>query len=147
MHYCIIYISSSSPLKPKSNTKIKINESDFKYEYFKSRGAGGQHRNKTTSGVRCIHIPSGIKQERTSKCQHSNKKEVTDAVINMIMKQQSITENKTKNILRKGMVGTGMRGDKRRTYRFQDDTTVDHVNNCTGSCKRIMKGYFDILWK
>jgi protein subunit release factor A len=29
--------------------------------------------------------------------------------------------------VRRKQIGSGMRGDKRRTYRFQDDTVVDHV--------------------
>jgi protein subunit release factor A len=29
--------------------------------------------------------------------------------------------------IRRQQIGSGMRGDKRRTYRFQDDAVADHV--------------------
>ncbi len=47
---------------------------------------------------------------------------------------------------RKQQVGSGMRGDKIRTYRFQDDVVKDHVTDCTASVKRVLAGNFDLLW-
>ncbi len=48
---------------------------------------------------------------------------------------------------RKQQVGSGMRGDKIRTYRFQDDTVKDHVSDKTASVKKVLAGNFDLLWK
>ena len=48
---------------------------------------------------------------------------------------------------RKQQVGTGMRGDKIRTYRFQDDQVQDHISGKRGSVKKIMNGNFDELWR
>ena len=47
---------------------------------------------------------------------------------------------------RKNQVGTGMRGDKIRTYRFQDDQVQDHVTGKVASTKRVLAGNFDLLW-
>ena len=47
---------------------------------------------------------------------------------------------------RKAQVGTGMRGDKIRTYRFQDDQVQDHVTGKRASTKKVLAGYFDLLW-
>lgn len=47
---------------------------------------------------------------------------------------------------RKAQVGSGMRGDKIRTYRFQDDRVQDHVSNKTASVKKVLAGNFDLLW-
>jgi peptide chain release factor 1 len=47
---------------------------------------------------------------------------------------------------RKKQVGSGERGDKIRTYRFQDDQCSDHVTGKTVSCFQVMKGRFDLLW-
>ncbi len=38
----------------------KIDEHDVEVEYFRGSGPGGQHRNKTESGVRLTHVPTGI---------------------------------------------------------------------------------------
>ncbi|MEK7253515.1 MAG: PCRF domain-containing protein, partial [Bacteroidota bacterium] len=39
---------------------VKINRSDLKIDTFRSSGAGGQHVNKTESGVRLTHLPTGV---------------------------------------------------------------------------------------
>ncbi len=42
---------------------------------FRSGGAGGQHQNKTESGVRLTHLPSGlVATARESRSQHKNRK-------------------------------------------------------------------------
>jgi protein subunit release factor A len=50
------------------------------------------------------------------------------------------------NGVRSLQVGSGMRGDKRRTYRFRDDQVEDHVTGKRTTCKRIMKGWLEDLW-
>lgn len=43
-------------------------------ETFRSGGKGGQHQNKTESGVRLIHLPSGVRAtSRSERSQHRNK--------------------------------------------------------------------------
>jgi peptide chain release factor 1 len=48
---------------------------------------------------------------------------------------------------RKNQVGSGMRGDKIRTYRFQDDTVQDHITGVRSKCSQVLKGNFDLLWR
>lgn len=33
---------------------------EIKFEYFKSRGPGGQHKNKRQTAVRVVHVPTGL---------------------------------------------------------------------------------------
>ena len=47
---------------------------------------------------------------------------------------------------RRQQVGSGMRGDKMRTYRFQDDIVKDHATNKTASIKKVLAGNFNLLW-
>src|SRR5262245_15195931 len=52
--------------------QIEVNESELEVQTFASGGPGGQHQNKTQSGVRIIH-PSGVRAEsRTERSQHKN---------------------------------------------------------------------------
>ena len=48
--------------------------------------------------------------------------------------------------LRKEQTGTGMRGDKIRTYRFQEDNVKDHITGKSASITKVMSGSFDLLW-
>jgi protein subunit release factor A len=50
------------------------------------------------------------------------------------------------SVEKKQQVGSGMRGDKRRTYRFQDDVVVDHETGKKALCSKVMRGNFDLLW-
>jgi peptide chain release factor 2 len=53
---------------------IEINPADLKTDTFRASGAGGQHVNKTESGVRFTHIPTGIIAASTQdRSQHRNR--------------------------------------------------------------------------
>lgn len=48
---------------------------DLETQTFRSGGKGGQHQNKTDSGVRLIHRPSGaVGESRSDRSQHRNKR-------------------------------------------------------------------------
>lgn len=48
--------------------------------------------------------------------------------------------------IKQKQMGTGMRGDKKRTYRFQEDSVTDHKSGRTATCKEVMRGGIDKLW-
>ncbi len=53
--------------------EIEIKPDDLEKQTFCSGGPGGQHQNKTQSGVRLIHIPTGVRAEsRTERSQFKN---------------------------------------------------------------------------
>ena len=62
-------------MKKEKELLYSLTKKDFKIQTFKSGGPGGQHQNKTDSGVRITHIESGAVGEcRNTKSQHQNKK-------------------------------------------------------------------------
>ncbi len=53
--------------------EIEIRDCDLKRDVFRCGGPGGQHQNKTESGVRYTHLPTGIAAEsRSERSQHKN---------------------------------------------------------------------------
>jgi peptide chain release factor 2 len=54
--------------------EIDVKDDDLIVQTFSAGGPGGQHQNKTQSGVRLIHKPTGVRAEsRTERSQHKNK--------------------------------------------------------------------------
>jgi protein subunit release factor B len=54
---------------------FSITKEDFEIETFRCGGKGGQHQNKTESGVRIRHRESGaIGESREERSQHQNKR-------------------------------------------------------------------------
>jgi peptide chain release factor 1 len=123
-----------------------INPRDLKIEWYSGTGAGGQHRNKTQNSCRITHIPTGTiaKSECRSRTNSLNEAmaEIQRRVDEMAQRQY----NKDIATDRRQQVGSGMRGDKIRTYRFQDDVVQDHITGQKSSVKRVLNGNFDLLW-
>jgi peptide chain release factor 2 len=52
---------------------IVLRDDELKRDVFRSGGPGGQHQNKTESGVRYTHLPTGVAAEsRSERSQHKN---------------------------------------------------------------------------
>jgi len=62
---------------------FSLTKKDFVIQTFKSGGPGGQHQNKTDSGVRIHHKESGaVGESRDGKSQHQNKRKALERLIN-----------------------------------------------------------------
>jgi protein subunit release factor A len=67
--------SPSKPDRPDDDTLL----AECRVETFRAGGPGGQHQNKTESGVRLTHIPTGITvTARDSRSQHRNRQIALD---------------------------------------------------------------------
>ena len=121
---------------------IDIKKDDLRTDTFRASGAGGQHVNKTESGVRFTHIPTGIVAESTdSRSQHKNREIALQRLYTKILEEQ---KNKAQNELtakRKSLVGSGDRSDKIRTYNYPQNRVTDHRINLTlYSLDKIVEG-------
>ena len=121
-------------------------EKDFYVEWFSGSGAGGQHRNKHQNCCRLYHLPTGLVESRQGRKRESNLREAREALNKKLDMAVSGEISATKSQIQKEQVGSGMRGDKIRTIRFQDDVAVDHESNKKITAKRYMRGFMDDLW-
>ena len=125
----------------------QVSDDDFRIEWFSGTGKGGQHRNKKQNSCRVVHIPTGITEARQGRKRESNLREAKTAILQRLRESAESEVNSALSQDRKTQMGSGMRGDKIRTYRFQDDQVVDHVTGKRAKCSKVMKGHFEVLWK
>ena len=111
----------------------------------KDSGPGGQHRNKTESCVIMRHLPTGIEAKAASKSQHRNKETARAVLEARVGDHLDAIARSSANERRQQQVGSGMRGDKIRTYRAQDDRVVDHRSDRKVSLSALMKGSLTTL--
>ena len=130
----------------ESQRAVAIPSIDLKIEWYSGTGAGGQHRNKHQNSARVTHIPTGIVVTAQCRSRQNSLNQALETIqiqVNSIVKTQ---HDKSVAGERKSQVGSGMRGDKIRTYRFQDDKVADHITGRSAKCGQVLKGNFDLLW-
>ena len=123
-----------------------IPDAHLRIEWYSGTGAGGQHRNKHQNSCRITHIPSGTVVTAQTRSRQSSLAQALQTVQETVDKLVKTSYNSSIASDRKQQVGSGMRGDKIRTYRFQDDVVKDHITDSTASVKKVLAGNFDLLW-
>lgn len=104
----------------------RLADRDIEVFTTKDSGPGGQHRNKTESCVVMRHRPTGIEAKAASKSQHDNRRMAREVLEARVADHFAQAAKASTDAARREMVGSGMRGDKIRTYRCQDDVVTDH---------------------
>ena len=118
--------------EPDDAEAIKINPADLRIDTFRASGAGGQHINKTDSAVRVVHLPTGIVAEcQDGRSQHSNKAKALQVLQARIQEKERSERAAKEAALRKGLIGSGDRSDRIRTYNFPQGRLTDHRINLT----------------
>ena len=124
-----------------------FNEKDLEIKTTRGSGAGGQHKNVTDSAIQLTHKPTGIKIRcEAGRSQHANKEQALELLRIKLKEMERTSTASRHNEKRKSQVGTGMRGDKIRTIRLQDDIVTDHKTNKRMSAKKYMKGQLSELF-
>lgn len=108
-------------------TEIVIAPNDLEWTFCRGSGAGGQHRNKTETTAVLVHRPTGTMVRcETERSQHQNKALALALLRARLFAARRGAAVKDRADERKRQVGSGMRGDKRRTIRCQDGIVTDH---------------------
>lgn len=106
---------------------VNILKSDLQVDTFRASGAGGQHVNKTESGVRFTHRPTGAVAESTDgRSQHKNREIALTRLYQKIYDMKEAAYNNEVSTARKSLVGSGDRSDKIRTYNYPQNRVTDH---------------------
>ena len=126
---------------------IALNPADLKVDTFRASGAGGQHVNKTDSAIRITHLPSGIVVEcQDERSQHKNRSRAMSLLAARLLEMEQRKQREAEAATRKGLIGSGDRSDRIRTYNFPQGRVTDHRINLTlYKIDRIMAGELDEL--
>ena len=128
-------------LSEPTETQVMLRDSDLDISTCRGSGAGGQHRNKTESAVVIKHLPTGITVRcENERSQAQNKETAKAALRARIYEVTQVALDGKRAFDRKQQLGSGMRGDKRRTIRVQDDAVNDHVTGRQWRYKAYVRG-------
>jgi peptide chain release factor 1 len=118
--------------EPDETQAVQINPADLRIDTYRASGAGGQHINKTDSAVRVVHLPTGIVAEcQDGRSQHSNKAKALQVLQARIQEKERSERAAKEAAERKGLIGSGDRSDRIRTYNFPQGRLTDHRINLT----------------
>jgi peptide chain release factor 1 len=126
---------------------VYIDEKDVRVDVYRSTGHGGQSVNTTDSAVRVTHLPSGIVVAiQDEKSQIKNKAKAMSILRSRLMDRERAKQAEAESAMRRGMVGSGERAEKIRTYNFPQDRLTDHrINMDLHNLPGVMDGDIDKL--
>ena len=118
--------------EPDEAEEVTLNPAELRIDTFRASGAGGQHVNKTDSAIRITHLPTGIVAEcQDDRSQHRNKAKAMAVLTARIRDKDHNARAAKEAATRKGLIGSGDRSDRIRTYNFPQGRLTDHRINLT----------------
>jgi peptide chain release factor 1 len=118
--------------EPDEVGDVVFDMNEIRIDVYRSSGAGGQSVNTSDSAVRLTHIPTGIvvaMQDERSQLKNKDKafKILKTKLFDLKVQEAAAKEAAT----RKGLVGTGDRSERIRTYNYPQGRISDHRINFT----------------
>lgn len=125
--------------------RFTLDERDIEVFTARASGPGGQHVAKTDSCVVMRHRPTGIEAKSAARDQHANRRMARLVLEVRVRAHFEAAARRTIDQRRREMLGTGMRGDKIRTYRETDDRVTDHRSGRKLSLRKVKSGCIEEL--
>jgi len=132
-------------LEVPSEGSWRLRDADIEVFTTRDSGPGGQHRNKTESCVVMRHRPTGIEAKSALKSQHENRRIARELLEARVAAHLQAAAERVRAENRRQQAGSGMRGDKVRTYRAQDGTVTDHRTGRRAPLRAVTAGHLELL--
>jgi peptide chain release factor 1 len=122
-------------------TTFSIDPKDLEWDTMRSGGKGGQNVNKVETAVRVHHLPSGLMVRCEAERSQYRNKELALIILSAKLEALEREAKVGKEVAdRRQQIGTGQRGDKRRTIREQDGKVTDHVTGQVWTYSNYVRG-------
>ncbi len=129
-------------LPEADDVEFELNMNDVRVDVYRAGGNGGQSVNTTDSAVRVTHLPTNtVVAIQDEKSQIKNKAKALK-ILSARIYDKMVREAQAKEAAeRRGMVGTGDRSERIRTYNFPQGRLTDHRIGLTlYSLEKIIEG-------
>ncbi|QDS96173.1 Peptide chain release factor RF1 [Roseimaritima multifibrata] len=114
------------------DVEVNLKPDDYRVDKFGASGPGGQHVNKTESAIRVTHHETGIVvQCQDEKSQHKNLAKALRVLKARVYEKKREEESNKRAEERRGLVGSGDRSQRIRTYNYPQNRLTDHRINLT----------------
>jgi peptide chain release factor 1 len=131
-------------LPEPSAAEVRVADADRVWSTCRGTGAGGQKRNKTESTVIVKNLPTGTQVRcESSRSQLVNREAALALLRARLWEAAEAARRGARADDRRRQIGSGMRGDKRRTIRCQDGNVVDHLTGRRWALKPYLRGEWD----
>ncbi len=127
--------------------EVELKPEDLKITASTSTGPGGQSVNTTYSAIRITHLSTGLVVSiQDEKSQLQNKEKAMRVLRARLYEMKLAEQQEAIGTQRRGMVRTGNRSEKIRTYNFKENRVTDHRINLTlHKLDRVINGDLDEL--
>ncbi len=127
--------------------EVELKPEDLEIKTSTSTGPGGQSVNTTYSAIRITHKPTGLVVSiQDEKSQLQNKEKALRVLRARLYEMKLAEQQEAIGAQRRGMVRSGNRSEKIRTYNFKENRVTDHRINLTlHKLDRVISGDLDEL--
>jgi len=134
-------------LPEAEDVEVQIDDKDLEISIAASGGPGGQGVNTTNSAVQIQHKPTGlIVKCQDERSQLKNKAKAMKVLKSRLLDIEREKQDAALSAERRGMVGTGERSQKIRTYNYPQNRVSDHRIKLTlNKLERIVNGDLEEL--
>jgi len=134
-------------LPEADEVEVDIKPEELRVDVYRASGPGGQCVNTTDSAVRITHLPTSIVVIcQDEKSQHKNRAKAMKVLQARLLDKLQQEAHDSRAEQRRGMIGSGDRSERIRTYNFPQGRVSDHRINLTlYKLEQILSGDMDEL--